>query len=360
MQLERLKTIAKSDERTLRFHIIYLRKKISETKCNLTVTKLVQLKGEKLKHDFFESVAIYLNINTNELMSGQINSRKEKKLNTLINNLLDNEHDLLISYENLSWINGRRSQYFISFILNVINHFSFCHNESELDTKEIGNYLLDRPRKIEKSDKRPQRDKFGNIDLKLFDDISIDLEPSKYKRLLFNFEPLHPNSNNNIVESLTLQLDSAILDRYENSETSINLLIKLKSEYLKIVDTLKQNLNIFKIKNDDIIDITYQRVVKRYNVIEFLGPAETVEDKNQTIKTVIDLLFLTLDKDNFEKEFKHISDKLSLDKSKIQDFSIPLNERHWKMLVELAGGKSDSKIRKTINALINDAHKKNR
>ncbi|MCR9786174.1 hypothetical protein NB542_11245, partial [Vibrio parahaemolyticus] len=96
MQLERLKTIAKSDDRILRLHILYLRKQISSTQCHLTITNLIQLKGEKLKQVFLESVAIYLNIGTDELFSNRLHIDTEYDLEHLIDDLIKNEINLLI------------------------------------------------------------------------------------------------------------------------------------------------------------------------------------------------------------------------------------------------------------------------
>ncbi|MCR9863834.1 hypothetical protein [Vibrio parahaemolyticus] len=349
MQLERLKTIAKSDDRILRLHILYLRKQISSTQCHLTITNLIQLKGEKLKQVFLESVAIYLNIGTDELFSNRLHIDTEYDLEHLIEDLIKNEINLLIPDEKFSWLNSIRSYYLVTSIINAM-----CKTRNfELLNNDITQHQILKKVKGKRIDNEDSTYKKNNLH------ILDDFDPTNRDLLFSNFEPLQANKDDHIYEKIIIQFDYLVLDRRENFRTSLVLLDELKNHYFKVIDSIPLKYNVFKIKNENLINSTYQRLVKRYNIIDFLGSAETIEAKNQTIQTTIDLLYLTLDEENYTKEIKHITDKLSLDKSKANDFSISLNERHWKMLVELAGGKSDAKIRKTINALINDAHKKN-
>lgn len=349
MQLERLKTIAKSDDRVLRLHILYLRKQISSTQCHLNVTNLIQFKGAKLKQVFLEYVAIYLDIGTDELFSNRLNIDTEYDLEHLIDDLIKNEINLLIPDEKFSWINSIRSYYLVTSIINAM-----CKTRNfELLNNDITQHQILKKVKGKRIDNEDLTYKKNNLD------ILDDFDPTNRDLLFSNFEPLQANKDDHIYEKIIIQFDYLVFDRRENFRTSLALLDELKNHYFKVIDNISLKYNIFKIKNENLINSTYQRLVKRYNIIDFLGSAETIEAKNQTIQTTIDLLYLTLDEENYTKEIKHITDKLSLDKSKANDFSISLNERHWKMLVELAGGKSDAKIRKTINALINDAHKKN-
>ncbi len=109
-----------------------MRKQISSTQCHLTVTNLIQFKGAKLKQVFLESVAIYLDIGTDELLSNRLHIDTEYDLEHLIDDLIKNEINLLIPDEKFSWLNSIRSYYLVTSIINAMcktRNFELLNND---------------------------------------------------------------------------------------------------------------------------------------------------------------------------------------------------------------------------------------
>lgn len=114
---------------------------------------------------------------------------------------------------------------------------------------------------------------------------------------------------------------------------------------------------IIKNDNHELINKTYERLIKQFELLRFFPPVEDPEIRQDCIVAFLDVLCITTNKDEFQERFKLIRDKFSLDKSECEDFTLDFSNKQWNMLVDIADSKSHSKIKQELNKMIRTRHK---
>ncbi|MBF4427121.1 hypothetical protein, partial [Vibrio anguillarum] len=160
-----------------------------------------------------------------------------------------------------------------------------------------------------------------------FDNIRLDSTLEAVKLVCRLCPTIDKDSHIIIVNYLTYHCISGDIDLITVQE----LLLRIRSMYIKACAHVSLSWDILKTENDKLIDKTYERLQSQYQIYNLFYPAEDTCTKKKCIVTTLDLLFTT--SANFPHRLKLLTDKFSLDKANSEDFQIALNQKQWDMLV---------------------------
>ncbi|MDE1329025.1 hypothetical protein [Vibrio aestuarianus] len=381
MQKKRLNRFLNETETHLRFYVLYLSYMDSQ-KEHSDFRDLALFNYQELQHRFIEVLSFNLKINVTALEKGELSVEQERRLDRLLNRLHEESVDNLLTSEFTSWLKNDREKYFFHSMLKamVIAKVNLVRRPD--DTKTIGEILwpqLKDKQYLEGIEKRKQSAKkraFENISEGIrkaneeaerifqeredrrekrkqeeFDNIRLDSTLEAVKLVCRLCTTIDKDSHIIIINYLTYHCISGDLDL----TTVQDLLLRIRSMYIKACAHVSLSWDILKTENDKLIDKTYERLQSQYQIYNLFYPAEDTCTKKKCIVTTLDLLFTT--SANFPHRLKLLTDKFSLDKANSEDFQIALNQKQWNMLVELANGDTKPKINRTINKLLKDAYK---
>ncbi|WP_146489699.1 hypothetical protein [Vibrio sp. T20] len=381
MQKKRLNRFLNETETHLRFYVLYL-SYMDDKKEHSDFRDLALFNYQELQHRFIEVLSLYLNVNVTALEKGELLDEKERKLDRLLNRLHKESVDNLLTSEFTSWLKNDREKYFFHSMLKAMVIAKVNLVKRPNNTKTIGEILWPQLKdkqyleEIEKRKKSAKDRAFENISEGIrkaneeaerifqeredrrekrkqeeFDNIRLDSTLEAVKLVCRLCPTIDKDSHIIIINYLTYHCISGDI----TLKTAQDLLLRIRSMYIKAYANVPLSWDILKTENDKLIDKTYGRLQSQYQISNLFYPAEDTSTKKKCMVTTLDLLFTT--SANFPQRLKLLTDKFSLDKANSEDFQIALNQKQWDMLVELANGDTKPKINRTINKLLKAAYK---
>ncbi|MEG3696119.1 hypothetical protein V5098_23675 [Vibrio coralliirubri] len=381
MQKKRLNRFLNETETHLRFYVLYL-SYMDDKKEHSDFRDLALFNYQELQHRFIEVLSLYLNVNVTALEKGELLDEKERKLDRLLNRLHKESVDNLLTSEFTSWLKNDREKYFFHSMLKAMVIAKVNLVKRPNNTKTIGEILWPQLKdkqyleEIEKRKKSAKDRAFENISEGIrkaneeaerifqeredrrekrkqeeFDNIRLDSTLEAVKLVCRLCPTIDKDSHIIIINYLTYHCISGDI----TLKTAQDLLLRIRSMYIKAYANVPLSWDILKTENDKLIDKTYGRLQSQYQISNLFYPAEDTSIKKKCMVTTLDLLFTT--SANFPQRLKLLTDKFSLDKANSEDFQIALNQKQWDMLVELANGDTKPKINRTINKLLKAAYK---
>ena len=385
-----------SHDSELRFYISYLYFKKHGNLLNGYDLSVLQRSG--LKHHFTEIVAESLMILTEDLENGILRDEKKREIRYLLNDLNSATQKYMLPHYCTSWINSYRALFFVYLIIKIsiksnilITNTSFSkvyigqflwptlnsHGQQERKEeheKKIRDMFIrelsqeDRQRNSysrEGDDKQPYLTEENLTDEKVEQYLKdeektiekIRSEGSPYLdalKELENYDPVNDlYARNKIIDYFNVIAFTQEAYRGENA----HFLENLQRLYRQSYSELSSYRGIIKNDNHELINKTYERLIKQFELLRFFPPVEDPEIRQDCIVAFLDVLCITTNKDEFQERFKLIRDKFSLDKSECEDFTLDFSNKQWNMLVDIADSKSHSKIKQELNKMIRTRHK---
>ncbi|OEE76361.1 hypothetical protein [Vibrio ordalii] len=385
-----------SHDSELRFYISYLYFKKHGNLLNGYDLSVLQRSG--LKHHFTEIVAESLMILTEDLENGILRDEKKREIRYLLNDLNSATQKYMLPHYCTSWINSYRALFFVYLIIKIsiksnilitntrfskvyIGQFLWptlnSHGQQERKEeheKKIRNMFIrelsqeDRQRNSysrEGDDKQPYLTEENLTDEKVEQYLKdeektiekIRSEGSPYLdalKELENYDPVNDlYARNKIIDYFNVIAFTQEAYRGENA----HFLENLQRLYRQSYSELSSYRGIIKNDNYELINKTYERLIKQFELLRFFPPVEDPEIRQDCIVAFLDVLCITTNKDEFQERFKLIRDKFSLDKSECEDFTLDFSNKQWNMLVDIADSKSHSKIKQELNKMIRTRHK---
>lgn len=207
--------------------------------------------------------------------------------------------------------------------------------EENLTDEKVEQYLKDEEKSIEKirSEGSPYLDALQELE---------------------NYDPVNDQyARNKIIDYFNVIAFTQEAYRVENAR----FLENLQRLYRQSYSELSSYRGIIKNDNHELINKTYERLIKQFELLRFFPPVENPVIRQDCIVAFLDVLCITTNKDEFQERFKLIRDKFSLDKSECEDFTLDFSDKQWNMLVDIADSKSHSKIKQELNKMIRAKHK---
>lgn len=383
----RLKNFKLANESHLRFYIIYLSHQGNKN-CCLQDLALLDYKG--LQHRFIETLATHLIINVDSLEKEELTPRQNHKLNRELDHLHDNLDVFLINDEYTSWLKSDREILFFHSMLKII----FISKKDILarpnDIILIGESLWPKLNNKKYKNQKNEHEKKSDYQIQKFTDWrKTNSNTGGFSRLINRSKntliqkecikdkdisrEVKNSSSNQTLEAIKIactlcstidkKAHITIINHLTHScivkdielETAQELLIALRSLYIKSYQKISLDWDILKTENNKLISKTYDRLDSQYKITNIFFPTRDPIIQKQCIITTLDLLFATTN--NFEHRLKLLADKFSLDKSNSEDHSIFLNDKQWDMLVDIAGGNTKTKINLALNKILKEAYK---
>ncbi|WP_241906755.1 hypothetical protein [Vibrio splendidus] len=331
-------------------------------KGNVTAAEnLHNLDKKKLKNIFVEEIAKRLNIKNGDLTEGRLDCDDEAELEEILTDLYDLKTETSYVESKLTWVteseNTRAAYFFLSvfkmMVKNNERYFSYpatylstCEN-TKGDTDEDGPHQ-----------ERSRDSSSGSLNR------IRDIRKSKHFRRARNidtdFEAI--NSVLKICPNKSDSFRGELMECLENYSTHLNFIGE--QAFTEIVDSIETvydrmvrelstiNWDILKEKDEKMVDWLYSILAKKHEYIP-LSPADDLEKKKSSIQNIIDLLYVTNEKEDFEKITKSIRDSFSRRKKSLPVYAIELDQERLDKLVKLAGGsKGKLKIQKALFRLI--------
>jgi hypothetical protein len=188
--------------------------------------------------------------------------------------------------------------------------------------------------------------------------VELQQEYDPYLEALGEIESYSPANDPNALEKIVDHLNFIALTGETTNAQNQRLMKRLKKLYLEAFSGVSTSRDIVKNTNADLVSKTYNRLVEQYKVHEIYLPTEDIKAQRNSIIALLDILYTTTIEDEFQERFKYLRDKFSLDKGKIQEFSITLNAKQWEQLGKIANSSSETKIRQKLNQLLKSEHQK--
>ncbi|MEZ9566208.1 hypothetical protein AB4226_13740 [Vibrio artabrorum] len=331
-------------------------------KGNVTAAEnLHNLDKKKLKNIFVEEIAKRLNIKNGDLTEGRLDCDDEAELEEILTDLYDLKTDTSYVESKLTWVteseNTRAAYFFLSvfkmMVKNNERYFSYpatylstCEN-TKGDTDEDG---LHQERSGDSSSGSLNRLKA----------ISNSKVVRSVKNRETDFEAINsvlkicPNKSDSFRGELMECLENYSTHRDFIGERGFTEIVdSIETVYDRMVRELSTiNWDILKEQDEKMVDWLYAILAKKHEYIP-LSPADDLEKKKSSIRNIIDLLYVTNEKEDFEKITKSIRDSFSRRKKSLPVYAIELDQERLDKLVKLAGGsKGKVKIQKALFRLI--------
>ncbi|EGR3920962.1 TPA: hypothetical protein I6875_001030 [Vibrio cholerae] len=170
------------------------------------------------------------------------------------------------------------------------------------------------------------------------------------------------NSTAEFEECLYLEIYD-ILETYmiNNKIKSCNIL-EVIDDILFIHEKAERNIKtsweLIKTQDENLQDWLIEKFERRYYIVRNQSP-KNKNQKSELITLYLEMMFSSLDKEEFEVRIKALKDEFSRKKIlKYGSCTIEIDSKHLKKLTELAGGDSKGKIKKQIHKLIDEAYTK--
>ncbi|MCM5509835.1 hypothetical protein J8Z26_16910 [Vibrio sp. SCSIO 43169] len=365
MSYSSFKTYSNDTERNLRTYIRYLNK--NSNKGDVTaVENLHNLDKKKLKNIFTEEVSKRLDITSDDLKEGRLDYDVEAELGQILIDLYDLKTETSYVESKLTWVteseNTRAAYFFLSvfkmMVKNKERYFSYPATYLSTCENTKGDTDEDEPHQERSRDSSSSSlNRIGNI------------RRSKYFNLARNidtdFEAINsvlkicPNKSDSFRGELMECLENYSTHRDFIGEQGFTEIVdSIETVYDRMVRELSTiNWDILKEKDEKMVDWLYAILTKKYEYIP-LSPTEDLEKKKSSIRNIIDILYVTNEKEDFEKITKYVRDSFSRKKNSLAVCTIELDQEHLDKLVKLAGGsKGKVKIQKTLYKLIDSACK---
>ncbi len=385
-----------SDESELRFYISYLYFQKHGNLLNGYDLSVLQRSG--LKHHFTEIVAESLRIPAENLENGILGDEKKRDMRALLNDLKRATQKYMLPNYCTSWINSYRALFFVYLIIKISIKSNILITNTRFSKVYIGQFLWptlnsrgqqerkeehekkirdmfirelsqeDRQRNSysrERDDKQPYLTEENLTDEKVEQYLKdeeksiekIRSEGSPYLdalKELENYDPVNDQyARNKIIDYFNVIAFTQEAYRVENAR----FLENLQRLYRQSYSELSSYRGIIKNDNHELINKTYERLIKQFELLRFFPPVENPVIRQDCIVAFLDVLCITTNKDEFQERFKLIRDKFSLDKSECEDFTLDFSDKQWNMLVDIADSKSHSKIKQELNKMIRAKHK---
>ncbi|MCG6350845.1 hypothetical protein [Vibrio fluvialis] len=385
-----------SHDSELRFYISYLYFKKHGNLLNGYDLSVLQRSG--LKHHFTEIVAESLMILTEDLENGILSDEKKREIRYLLNDLNSATQKYMLPHYCTSWINSYRALFFVYLIIKISIKSNILITNTRFSKVYIGQFLWptlnsrgqqerkeehekkirdmfirelsqeDRQRNSysrEGDDKQPYLTEENLTDEKVEQYLKDEektiekmrSEGSPYLDALTeleNYDPVNDQyARNKIIDYFNVIAFTQEAYRVDNAR----FLENLQRLYRQSYSELSSYRGIIKNDNHELINKTYERLIKQFELLRFFPPVEDPEIRQDCIVAFLDVLCITTNKDEFQERFKLIRDKFSLDKSECEDFTLDFSNKQWNMLVDIADSKSHSKIKQELNKMIRAKHK---
>ncbi|MEZ8721428.1 hypothetical protein AB6D66_10175 [Vibrio pomeroyi] len=360
MSYSSFKAYSNDTERNLRTYIRYLNK--NSDKGNVTAAEnLHNLDKKKLKNIFTEEVSKRLDITSDDLKEGRLDYDVEAELGQILIDLYDLKTKTSYVESKLTWVteseNTRAAYFFLSvfkmMVKNNERYFSYpatylstCEN-TKGDTDEDGLHQ-----------ERSRDSSSGSLNrLKA---ISNSKVVRSVKNRETDFEAINsvlkicPNKSDSFRGELMECLENYSTHRDFIGERGFTEIVdSIETVYDRMVRELSTiNWDILKEQDEKMVDWLYAILAKKHEYIP-LSPADDLEKKKSSIRNIIDLLYVTNEKEDFEKITKSIRDSFSRRKKSLPVYAIELDQERLDKLVKLAGGsKGKGKIQKALFRLI--------
>ncbi|EMS7735913.1 hypothetical protein V9R48_003308, partial [Vibrio cholerae] len=121
---------------------------------------------------------------------------------------------------------------------------------------------------------------------------------------------------------------------------------------------IKTSWELIKTQDENLQDWLIEKFERRYYIVRNQSP-KNKNQKSELITLYLEMMFSSLDKEEFEVRIKALKDEFSRKKIlKYGSCTIEIDSKHLKKLTELAGGDSKGKIKKQIHKLIDEAYTK--
>ncbi|MGR5249926.1 hypothetical protein ACPV4Z_15735 [Vibrio aestuarianus] len=330
------------------------------------VENLHNLDKKKLKNIFTEEVSKRLDITSDDLKEGRLDYDVEAELGQILIDLYDLKTETSYVESKLTWVteseNTRAAYFFLSVFKMMVknNERYFSYPATYLSTCENtkGDTDEDGPHQEESRDSSS-----GSLNR------IRNIRKSKYFQLTRNidtdFEAIHsilkicPNKSDSFRSELMECLENYSTHRdFIGEQDFTEIVDSIETVYDRMVRELSTiNWDILKEKDERMVDWLYAILTKKYEYIP-LSPTEDLEKKKSSIRNIIDILYVTNEKEDFEKITKYVRDSFSRKKNSLAVCTIELDQEHLDKLVKLAGGsKGKVKIQKTLYKLIDSACK---
>lgn len=380
----------------LRFYISYLYYQTHKNLLNGYDLSVMQKRG--LKQHFTEMVAEELDIETEALEQGSFGPEVKKKLQALLNDLIFTAKQCIVPSFYTSWINSSRADFFLyaaiklSIKRNILitsERFSkiyigqvFWPELNSHGQEERNNQHLDHVRKTiikrmvrKKKKAEPWKSNAELEELCLKDSPQIDKlvekELAEQRELIGKIQKesdsfldaLRPIENydpvNDGYSSIKIldHLNAIAFTQEAYREQNIHLIKNIYQLYKICYRNVSAYRTIVKNDSSELIDRTYERLIKQFDLTRFFPPVENPAIRQLCIVSFLDILCVTTEEDEFQERFKLIRDKFSLDKSECEDFTVALTQKQWSMLIDICKTTYPSKIKQELNKMIRTRHK---
>lgn len=380
----------------LRFYIGYLYYKIHGNLLNGYDLSVMQKRGLKLH--FTEIVAEKLDIETEALEKGSFGSEVKKELQTLLNDLVFTAKQCIVPSFYTSWINSSRADFFLyaaiklsieSNILITTSRFSkiyigqvFWPELNSRGQEERNNQHRDYERK--RIIRRMVRDKrkaapwesIADLEQQCREDSSridelVEKELAEQKELVRKIqeehdsylEALRPIENYDPVNDgysstkILDHLNAIAFTKGAYRDQNVHFIKNIYRLYKKCYRNVSAYRTIVKNDSSELIERTYERLNKQFDLTRFFPPVENPAIRQHCIVGFLDILCVTTEEDEFQERFKLIRDKFSLDKSACEDFNVALSQKQWNMLIDISKTTYPSKIKQELTKMIRARHK---
>ncbi|MDC5851218.1 hypothetical protein OPW32_18645 [Vibrio europaeus] len=353
-----------------------------------------------LKHHFTEMVAEELNIETEALESGELDDRKKKELNTLLNDLRIVAKKYMLPNWRTSWLNCYRAVFFLYSAINVSiksnmlitdREYSNLHigqslwfssnsvgqkareikHEKDVRTMLIDKRITEKREKGEKNAYLPDEhfQKMYRDDESLTEEVTAFILQEKqqienrrlvgdpYIEALSQIENYDPVNDDHALEKMIDHFNFIAFTKEAYRAENENFLKQLEQLYRQCYKQVSSSYGVVRNENPTLINHTYDRLIRQYDILRFYPSTEDPVIRQECIIAFLDILSATTCEDEFKERLKLIGDKFSLDKKSSPDFTITLSQKQWDMLVDIADSKFPSKIKQALNKMIRTGHK---
>ncbi|MEZ8309714.1 hypothetical protein AB6C94_11250 [Vibrio splendidus] len=360
MSYSSFKAFSNDTERNLRTYIRYLNK--NSDKGNVTAAEnLHNLDKKKLKNIFVEEIAKRLNIKNGDLTEGRLDCDDEAELEEILTDLYDLKTETSYVESKLTWVteseNTRAAYFFLSVFKMMVknNERYFSYPATYLSTCENTKGDTDEDGLHQERSRDSSSDSLNRLKA-----ISNSKVVRSVKNRETDFEAINsvlkicPNKSDSFRGELMECLENYSTHRDFIGERGFTEIVdSIETVYDRMVRELSTiNWDILKEQDEKMVDWLYAILTKKHEYIP-LSPADDLEKKKSSIRNVIDLLYVTNGKEDFEKITKSIRDSFSRRKKSLSVYAIELDQERLDKLVKLAGGsKGKVKIQKALFRLI--------
>lgn len=366
MYLTRLKHLKRDDDTYLRHYIRYLTVK-TRTEEIYKKTNLNSIDREKLKHILMEQLSRLTDAKIEDIERGNLKNGQISHIDEIIKRLIS-IRDSGVSFENdFSWVSevgNKRSVYFIctmlKLILNGDDNSPITHPAVHLAPKRKIKYKNIKTNAGTKYDTGEHNIESNQGEQKLDNDSSRIIEEHiKQKRLGVLFEILNvcPNKTKYPLKNILELCEQSSFESKEINSSKIKACIKsIEISFSLVHVNVNDEWEIFTTEDENMINWLYKKLINTYN-FEMLSPALNIESKKHSIVNIVDVLYITHSREEFNLEIKRIKDAFSRKKATTEKVDMSLDRARWEKLKVIASGKSDAKAMAALNKLIDEAYK---